>query len=184
MSLDREIFDAAYSLAHRSGLLDGVVIFFAKYLVWLVIPLVVVRILQKKNWGSEVPAWKNRFQALAIGLVAVIISRGIVSNVLASLIESPRPFVVLDIQPLFNHAVANSLPSGHMALLIPTVMTLFLLNRKSGWWGIVMALLVGAARVIAGVHWPSDILWGILIGVVSFGAVYALFKRSKFYPLQ
>ncbi len=177
-SFDETLFTALYSIAHHSVVLDWIVIFLAKYLIWFFIIGVVIKLFRKKNWREQSLVWKNRFQTIALGLMAVIISRGIIANVFYSFIEHPRPFVTLSIEPLFNHMAVNSLPSGHMALLMPIALTGFLLSRKTGWLGVLLTLTVGTSRVIAGVHWPSDIVAGILIGLISFTLVYSIFKRK------
>jgi undecaprenyl-diphosphatase len=46
-------------------------------------------------------------------------------------------------------------------------------------WGIVFfagAILMGLARIIAGIHWPVDILVGALIGILSAWFVCKTFK--------
>lgn len=179
---DEAIFRAVYSLIHRSAILDGAVIFLGKYLIWLLIAGILFKILYKKNWGERFSAGKSRFQVLALGVLAIILSRGVVANLLQNFLESPRPFAALGIEPLFNHIAVSSLPSGHMALLMPIALTGFLLSRRTGWWAVLLTLLVGLARVMAGVHWPSDILAGILIGILSFVLVYLIFRKKDLLP--
>jgi undecaprenyl-diphosphatase len=182
LPFDEGIFRVAYSFAHRSGILDGLIIFSAKYLIWFVVIWAIFKLFRKNDWGENVTPWKGRLQVFAVGLLAVILSRGIVSNILHSLIESPRPFVALGIDPLFNHLAENSLPSGHTAFLMPVALALFLLSRKAGWYGLAAVLVVGCARVIAGVHWPSDVLAGMLIGLISFMIVRGVFKKKGLLP--
>ncbi|MBI5732405.1 phosphatase PAP2 family protein, partial [Candidatus Jorgensenbacteria bacterium] len=43
----------------------------------------------------------------------------------------------------------------------------FCLNRRWGVWFMSGALLNGLARVFVGVHWPSDIAGGIIVGLLS-----------------
>ncbi len=40
-------------------------------------------------------------------------------------------------------------------------------DRKLGWWLFAGAALMGVARVVGGIHWPSDILGGAVIGIVT-----------------
>ncbi|MBU2101631.1 phosphatase PAP2 family protein [Patescibacteria group bacterium] len=177
--MNQRIFEFAYSLTHHFVVLDWIFIFFAKYLVWFIIVFVLVKIFRKKDWGNDLPRWKNRFQYLSLGLIAAILSRGIITNIIENFVSSSRPFVALEIEPLFNHVASGSLPSGHMALLIPIALTMFFISRSAGWWALFLTLLVGVARVIAGVHWPSDILAGIIIGALSYYFVLTLFRKNK-----
>ncbi|PIR98036.1 MAG: hypothetical protein COT89_01160 [Candidatus Colwellbacteria bacterium CG10_big_fil_rev_8_21_14_0_10_42_22] len=178
-TFNEQVFNYLFSLAHRSAILDGFFIFFAKYLPWLIIVLVLIKLFNKKNWKNDRPLWKNRFQYLSLGVIAVIFSRGVIANALETIITSPRPFIALEIEPLFNHLAENSLPSGHMAFLIPIALTAFLLSRKLGWFSLISVLLIGVSRVIAGIHWPADILVGILIGTIIFYLTLFIFKRRN-----
>ncbi|OGY56402.1 MAG: hypothetical protein A2Y84_01870 [Candidatus Colwellbacteria bacterium RBG_13_48_8] len=179
IALDQQAFNTLYSLAHKLPLLDGLFIFAAKYLFWLIIVAVFVSLFRKKNWNNSLSVGKNRFQYFSLGLIAFLLSRAVATNIIQSFFNSPRPFVALGIDPLVNHAAANSFPSGHMASLMPIVLTLFLINPKAGRWGIFLTLVVGLARVIAGLHWPSDILAGILIGSLSFWIIAFVFRRQR-----
>src|SRR3989344_1951858 len=154
--LDIQIFDWFYAFAHRSPFLDGAIVFFAEYLIWLTVIWVVWLLLRKRDWRNDWPAWKNRFQCFALGLVAVIISRGILATLISYLVDSARPFVALGLTSLVNHDVTNSFPSGHISSMVPIVLTLYLFNKRAGRWGIFTVVLVGAGRVAAGLHWPSD----------------------------
>jgi undecaprenyl-diphosphatase len=78
-----------------------------------------------------------------------------------------RPFVVAHTLPLIPHGVDNGFPSDHTVLCM-TMAGVVALQHK--WFGsvlIVLALLVGASRVLAGLHHPMDILGGIGIAFVS-----------------
>lgn len=114
-----------------------------------------------------------------MGFLAFLLSRGVVANIIDTTLQNPRPFAALDIISLIPHADVNSFPSGHMASMTPIVFTLFLINRKAGWWGVFALALVGLGRIITGVHWPSDILGGIFVGVISSYLIYWFFKKRK-----
>ena len=179
LPLDKELFNFLYGLTGQSRVLDWLFIFFAKYLFWLILTWFVWVVFTKKDWGDTWPAWKNRFQYLSLAFISLILSRGIVTNIVDSLLQSPRPFAALGVEALISHANVNSFPSGHMASLIPIALTLLLVRRRSGMWALIATLAVGLARVITGVHWPSDILGGIIVGALSFSAVYFIFRKSK-----
>ena len=80
----------------------------------------------------------------------------------------PRPFEVLEnVVKLTDHTTGSSFPSGHAAVIFGLAGFLFLHNRKIGLWFLAAAVLIGIARVAVGVHYPSDILGGLTVGLVS-----------------
>lgn len=87
--------------------------------------------------------------------------------------------MALGVEALINHSNANSFPSGHMASLIPIALTLLVVRKRSGFWALIATILVGVSRVAVGVHWPSDIVGGIVVGALSFGLVYLVFRKKK-----
>lgn len=177
--LDQSIFNLLHSLAGSSPALDFLFVFGALTLPWLVVLWAFWSILRKKEWSKKQSLWKNRFQYFSLGLISVVVSRGIVANLLQNTINNPRPFATLDIDTLIAHAPTGSFPSGHMSLLIPMVLLLFIVSRKAGWFGLLLTLFVGFSRVVAGIHWPIDILGGIIVGLLSFLFVKILFERKK-----
>ncbi|MBI4094332.1 MAG: phosphatase PAP2 family protein, partial [Candidatus Liptonbacteria bacterium] len=56
-------------------------------------------------------------------------------------------------------------------------------NRAWGWWFFALALVNGAARVAAGVHWPLDIAGGAFVGIggalLAHGLVGKYIKELK-----
>ena len=77
----------------------------------------------------------------------------------------PRPELILDLPPLINHLPDNSFPSGHaMFWWASWWATKHLLNRKQVthfffWTGLITC----TTRVIAGIHYPGDIIVGFLL---------------------
>lgn len=86
------------------------------------------------------------------------------------LVSRTRPYLVLDyLLPLVTSHDLNSFPSGH---------TCAAFAAASGWWrtmphrwmritGLVLAVLMAASRIYTGVHYPSDVLAGAVIGWLS-----------------
>ncbi|MEX2053965.1 MAG: phosphatase PAP2 family protein [Candidatus Colwellbacteria bacterium] len=179
LPLDKEAFWFLHGWTGNSAILDALFIFFAKYLFWVMLAWALWLLIRKKDWDNGRPAWHNRFQYFSLSVVALILSRGIITNIIATLLQSPRPFAALDIESLIYHADVSSFPSGHVASIIPVVFMLLAINRKAGWWAFLGAILIGLSRVVVGVHWPSDILGGLLVGAVSFWLVYLFFQKQK-----
>lgn len=179
LPLDKELFSFLYGLTGQSKILDWFFIFCAKYLFWLMVIWFFWVIFTKRDWSDSLPVWKHRFQRISLALVSFILSRGVITNTIDSILESPRPFVALGVEALINHSNANSFPSGHMASLIPIALTLLVVRKRSGFWALIATILVGVSRVAVGVHWPSDIVGGIVVGALSFGLVYLVFRKKK-----
>lgn len=60
----------------------------------------------------------------------------------------------------------GAFPSGHTAEAFALAVTVFMHDRKVGWWFLASALLIGVARVLANVHYPIDILGGAFLGTI------------------
>ncbi|MFA6090875.1 MAG: phosphatase PAP2 family protein [Candidatus Gracilibacteria bacterium] len=91
----------------------------------------------------------------------------------------PRPESVSAIRPLVDHLPDNSFPSGHGIFAGASVFAAFFYTRRSIAWvllitGIVMVL----SRVLAGIHYPGDIIVGYMIGLIGTYIVY-VFRDKK-----
>lgn len=63
---------------------------------------------------------------------------------------------------------SGSFPSDHAALAFGLVTGLFLISRPMGWSAAAYVLVfVCLPRVYLGIHWPSDIVGGVVIGVAT-----------------
>lgn len=61
-----------------------------------------------------------------------------------------------------------SFPSGHTTAAFGAMVPLFILGRKNiSWLALVFAVLMGISRIYLGVHYPSDVLGGIIVGSVA-----------------
>jgi undecaprenyl-diphosphatase len=99
----------------------------------------------------------GRREAVVVGVVSGIVAIA-VGLVLERILNRPRPFVELGFEPLFRHAQDSSFPSDHTLLGVALVGPMLWRSPKQGVWLLVWALLIGFARVAAGVHYPSDII--------------------------
>lgn len=78
-----------------------------------------------------------------------------------------RPFMVNGKETdVFVRPLDSAFPSGHTAQAFALSVTIFLHDRKVGWWFLVSALVIGVARVVANVHYPVDIVGGAFIGTL------------------
>ncbi|MBI2025060.1 MAG: phosphatase PAP2 family protein [Candidatus Harrisonbacteria bacterium] len=171
--LDLEVFNFFHDLVGQSILLDWLIIFLGTYLGYLLIIGILVLLFYEKNW-------KIRFQNFALITLVAILSRGLLTEIIRFFYFRARPFVELNFAPLINHsAEASAFPSGHAAFYFALGLSLFLINRFWGSIYILAALLMGIARIAAGVHWPLDILFGFLVALVSLIVVKLLLVRQR-----
>lgn len=136
-------------------------------------------------------AWRRR----ALGtralwaVITVLLGWGL-GNVVKELVRRARPVV----QNAVDHAPGYSFPSGHatnttVAAIVVLVLLWPLLARRGRVTGtvlaVVVALLIGLDRVMLGVHYPSDVLGGYLLGgAVALGSALGYLERGPAVPSQ
>lgn len=127
--------------------------------------------------------WVGLTSSVSIGLGALC------TNVcLKNLVQRTRPYVVNDqLNVLINFPHDYSFPSGHTCASFAVATVIFcLLPRKYGVPAIIFASLIAISRLYVGVHYPTDILGGLIIGVsAAFIAIYLVKKiNHKSNPLR
>ncbi len=79
----------------------------------------------------------------------------------------PRPFVTLNFVPLVNESpLSKSFPSSHTIVAFAVASAIYSYNKKWGLIALVLAACIGIGRVLVGVHYPSDVLAGAVLGVL------------------
>ena len=111
---------------------------------------------------------KHRYSALL--LVVATAGGQLLSTVLKMVYDRPRP----DMVDHLTHTMSSSFPSGHAmsgVIVYGTVAYLAARLQKKAWerWltmlvAVVIILAIAASRVYLGVHYPSDVLAGTIIG--------------------
>lgn len=114
-------------------------------------------------------------------LAAMAISSGI-AQVLSALIERPRPFVTHDLVVLFYKPTDFSFPANSVAACFAIAAAVSIFNKKLGLSMFVMGGILAFSRVYVGVHYPSDVLMGAIIGILSIIPVYILRKLMEPMP--
>lgn len=168
--MDLVIFNFLHSFAGRSAVLDNVIIFFANYLPYI---LVISLIFFLKNATDY--SFKKKILISIYFALSVIVSRGIIGETIKFFYARLRPFLTLGFEPLF-FINSYAFPSGHASFFFALSFAVFHFNRKWGIWFLIFSFINGVSRVISGVHWPSDILGGIVVGAISFFLVHKLLK--------
>jgi undecaprenyl-diphosphatase len=168
INLNRTVFEILFQWSGRSPFFDAVIVFFARFLPYLIV-------LGFLIWAFSRENWKFRWFVFAEGAMAIILSRGIIIETIRFFYHSPRPFEALSLSTLLSES-SSSYPSCHAAVFFAMAMTVFYYSRRLGWWFFAFAFLNGLARVVAGVHWPFDILGGAGAGILSAALVYQIIR--------
>lgn len=99
---------------------------------------------------------------LASLLIGLLLGEGILKHVICR----PRPFMQYhDITILIPAPSTFSFPSGHTLSSFSAATALFGYYHRTGIGMYCMAALIAFSRLYLGVHYPSDVLAGLLLGV-------------------
>ncbi len=161
-------FNFFYGLAHRSDGLDRVIVFFADTFPYIVIALAFGFLLYHKEvFAKEQPlrAYAQKWWEI----LTVFICSGIawvIARLLKIVINTERPFDSMPgVEALLADASA-SFPSGHATFFAALAMFIFFYHPRVGGFFMACAVIIGVARVAAGVHFPMDILGGFALGAL------------------
>ncbi len=100
--------------------------------------------------------------------------------ILKWLVSSPRPFLYFDaINPLFYYGGYDSFPSGHATFFSALATALWFYHPRMGTVYFIIALVIGFARVVSGVHFPIDIVGGFALGILTTYAIHHALKVAK-----
>jgi len=170
--IDLAIFRWLNSLVGRSEWLDTFIVFFAEWLIWWMAGALVLFLVFGKDKRREL---KIIFEALATAVSA----RFVVAEVIRYFYDRARPFEVLGIYRLMDHSAGSAFPSGHASFSFALAMAIYFYYPKTSALFFLAAILISLGRVAVGVHWPSDVLGGAIVGVLTVWALDFLFKKFK-----
>lgn len=98
-----------------------------------------------------------------------LLSSLLVNNILLkNLVARTRPYYVVEgLIPLIKKPSEFSFPSGHAASSFASACVLYRnLPKKYGVWFLALAILISFSRLYVGVHYPSDVLAGVVTGII------------------
>ena len=129
--------------------------------IWLTLALILLLRPNTRRCGLAI--------LLSMGLGAVL------GNVaLKNLIARPRPFITYpDLIPLVRIG-GYSCPSGHTLASFAASTAIFCFYRKAGIAALLLATLIGFTRLYVGVHYPTDVLFGALLGLLLGAAASSI----------
>lgn len=100
--------------------------------------------------------------------VALLGSLIINNHIIKNIVQRPRPFVTFtDLQILIPTPSEFSFPSGHTASSFAAAGVFYSnLPKKFGVPAVILAGLIGLSRLYVGVHYPTDVIAGIVMGIL------------------
>lgn len=158
--MDITLFRFFNAFAGHGAFWSGVIVFCASYMQYVLgLALVIAALWPVKRW-----------RMFAAAFTAAVIARYAVKSALLLFIHRARPYVALDgVRNIIGPQTGEeyqSFPSGHVIFFFALAMAVYRYNRRLGCWFFVGASLMGIARIVGGIHWPSDILGGALLGML------------------
>lgn len=130
---------------------------------------------------------KTRAVGISV-LLALLINLFITNISLKNIIARPRPFHVNpELMTLIKHPSSFSFPSGHTSGSFTAALVLFhLMPKKIGVPAVVLATMIGFSRMYVGVHYPTDVLGGIVVGIIAstVAILVVRFVKEKVWQKQ
>jgi undecaprenyl-diphosphatase len=172
VSLHTSLFFSLHSLVGQNATVDFIVYALSDGVGFaLILAIFAVIVFREKEWRSRA---RHTF-----GTFFPILPALLYSELLKQLFQAPRPdYFFHDFEPLFEFGGFDSFPSGHATVYGALALSVFYYDRRLGVVAFAFALAISLARVISGVHWPIDILAGLLIGA-SFAYLFAKMSRAS-----
>lgn len=166
-----------YFLSLHSDLLDKVMLFITYLgdggLLWICVSIMLISV-------SFVGKEKKQKRRTGVLIIAALLLNLILANlIIKNLVQRARPFQVdTSVIPLIFPS-DYSFPSGHTSSSFAAAMILFLENKKWGSLAFLIAGLIAVSRMYLFVHYPTDILGGAVIGIISATLVWQGYKKYR-----
>lgn len=154
----------------HTPLLDKILAFITSLgnagIVWIVLAVVLLILPKTRKTGIIVAA------ALLMDLI-------LCNLILKNLVARVRPYDVnTAIAILIKKPLDFSFPSGHTAASFAAMTALFLAKMKKAWIAaLVLAVLIAFSRLYFYVHYPTDVLGGAVVGILSGIIGYTIVEK-------
>jgi undecaprenyl-diphosphatase len=174
MPFDLQLFRLINNLAGRNDVLDGLArLLVNEYFLTTTMALILVIFWFK---GRDQDRRERNQRAILRAIIALSIANIILK--LCNLIYfRPRPFDSHEVNLLFYQPWDSSFPSNPATFGFSVATAVWLSNRRLGALLLVLATLFGLSRIYCGVHYPSDVIAGALLGALS---AYLVVKKGGF----
>jgi len=121
-------------------------------------------------------SFKLRTYYVLLSMLSILISEAM-ANFLRNIFKSLRPYAEIGIGSTTGVELGYGMPSSHMAFFVPLALILFDIDRRAGFIFAFFVVLMGISRALLLLHYPTDIILGIAVGVVGYFSARALLPR-------
>ncbi len=135
--------------------------------VWIAIAVVMIATKKYRRHGVLM---------LALMLVGLLVGNLVLKN----LVTRARPCWGEEISLLIANPSDFSFPSGHTLSSVIAAATITSANKKFGFFAIPLAILIAFSRLYLYVHYPTDVLFSVILGlIIFFTGNFAMLRMLK-----
>lgn len=139
-----------------------------KGLIWIAAAVCLLFFKQYRKWG-------------VVMLIALLVTALMGEIFLKNLVARPRPCTLFpEMELLIPRPSSYSFPSGHSASSFAAAVVLFKCRKTFGFPALVLASLIAFSRLFLFVHYPTDVLAGIALGI--FMGLLLCWLMNQFFP--
>ncbi len=171
-NLDLKLFNILFNLSGHAPWSDFLIVTVAEYIPNIIIVAVI---------SLVIISWYKKQKQNALGYALALTSAGIArlfAGVIRYFYHHPRPPAALHILSLFPET-SYSFPSGHAIFFFALATGVYFVNKRYGRGLLIFSVFMGIARIAAGVHWPSDIAAGAILGVLIAIVIHRIFREYQ-----
>jgi len=165
--MDLYLFNLINQFALKWLWLDTLSIFFADYFEYVLVGCLFLFLAV---------AFRKYLKMVIQAFLSAVLARFVIVNFIRWLWQRPRPFIDNHVNLLLTHN-SFSFPSGHAAFFFALSTIVYLYDKKAGILFFIASFLICLARVFVGIHWPSDVLAGAIVGVFSGWLIHKIFQK-------
>ncbi len=155
--MNETVFAYFYSFAHTSKVLDFTIAFVAEWYGLVILTALFIYLFKHRD-----NLRKGVTDLVVVSVTAV--SAWFIAHFFKDFFHTFRPF---DVSPAVVPLVSETgyaFPSGHATFFMALASSLWFYHKRLAVFFGISAVLIGIARISAGIHWPIDILGGLFLG--------------------
>ena len=128
---------------------------------------------------------EDRKRKITLILLTLLVNSWLVNVPLKFFMFRTRPYEAIEgVRAIGKIWTNSSFPSGHLAASVAALLILaYLFRIRQRWFilfSVIFILFLGFARIYVGMHYPTDVLGGVIVGLISTIPIIWIDKQVKF----